>query len=102
MPLDKVLSLSPELPVLQDPLDLILLVVIDHNWWGIGLHSIILIGLEKFLEEDIVDTSQRLPVASSSEVQVINCEPYPLGNGEGSNLPVMQVPGVLQFQVPSA
>ena len=73
MPLDQVLSPSPELPVLQDLLNLVLLVVIDHNWWGVSLHPIILIGLEESHVEDIVDTSQRLPVSSSSEVQELSC-----------------------------
>ena len=88
--------------MLQGLLDLILLVVIGHNQWGIGLHPTVLIGLEESHVEDIVDTSQRLPVPYSSEVQVISCQPYPLGNGELSNEPVMQFPGALQPQVSSA
>ena len=65
-PSDQLLNPSPELPVLQNLLNLILLTVINHNWWAIGLHPIILIGLEESHVENIVDTSQCLPVPSSS------------------------------------
>ena len=102
MPSDQVSSLSPELPVLQDLLDLVLLIVINHNRWGVGLHPTVLIGLEESHVEDIMDTSQHLPVPSYSEVQVISRQPYLLGNGEWSNEPVMQFPGALQPQVSSA
>ena len=88
--------------MLQDDLDLVLLVFIDHNRWSFGLHSIILIGLEESHVEDIMDASLHLPVASSSEVQAISCEPYLFGNGEGSNVPVMHFPGALKSQVSSA
>ena len=93
MPLDQVSSLSPELSVLQDPLDLVLLIVINYDWWGVGLHPIILIGIEQSNVKDIMDLLQCLPVASSSEVQVVGYLPYPYGNGESFNVPVMQLPG---------
>ena len=99
---DQASSLSPELPVLQDLLYLVLLIAIDHNLWGIGLRPTVLIGLEESHVEDIVDTSQQLPLPSYSEVQVISYQPYLLGNGEWSNEPVMQFPGALQPQVSSA
>ena len=46
MPSNQVLSLSPELPILQDLLDLGFLVIIDYHWWDVGLDSIIQIRLE--------------------------------------------------------
>ena len=46
MPSNQVLSLSPELPILQDLLDLVFLAVIDYHWWDVSLDSIILIRLE--------------------------------------------------------
>ena len=52
--------------------------------------------------EDIMYASQHLPVPSASEVQAVSCGPYPFGDGEWSNEPVMQFPGALQSQVPSA
>ena len=41
-------------------------------------------------------------MASSSEIQAVGSLPYPFNNGEGSNAPVMQLPGALQAQVNSA
>ena len=78
----QVVSSASELSVLQELLNLVLLIVIDYDWWSIGLHPIILIGLQQSHVKDIIDTLQHLPVSSSSEVQPIGCEPYPLGNGE--------------------
>ena len=49
-----------------------------------------------------MDFSQRLPVAPSSEVQVVDTLPYALSDGEGTNVPVMQFPGALKSQVSSA
>ena len=87
--------------MLQDPLNLILLILIDHNWWHIGLHSIILIGLEESHAKDIIDSLQHLPVTSSSEVQAIGSLPYSLHDYEVTNIPAMQFPGALQSQVSS-
>ena len=103
MPSDYVLSLSPELSVLQDPLNLVLFVFINYNWWSVGLHYIILIGIEWSHVKDIMDSSQRLPVASSSEVHVVGSLPYPV-------CPMVKGPtylswsflGALQSQVSSA
>ena len=102
MPSDQVLSPASELSVLQDLLNFDLFIFIDYDWWGIGCHSIVLVGLQQSHVEDIMDASQCLHVPSSSDVQAVGCLPYPLGNGEWSNKPVMQFPGALQSQVPSA
>ena len=102
MPLDQVLSSASELSVLQDLLDLILLVFINYNWWGVGCHSIVLVGLQQSHVEDIVDASQCLPVPSSSKLQAVSCLPYLLRNGEWSNQPVMQFLGALESQVSNA
>ena len=88
--------------MLQDLLDLVLLVFIDCYWWGIGSHSIVLVGLQQSYVKDIINALQCLPVLSASEVQAIGCLPYSLQHGEWSNEPVMQFPGALQSQVPSA
>ena len=88
--------------MLQDPLDLLLLIVIDHNRWGVGLHPIILIGLKKSHVEDMVDSLQCLLLAPSSALQVVGSLPYALRNSEGANIPIMQFPGALQSQASSA
>ena len=41
--------------VLQDLLDLVLFVFIDFHWWGIGSHSIVLIGLQQADVEDVMN-----------------------------------------------
>ena len=102
MPSDQVLSSASELSVLQDLLDLVLLVVVDYDWWSVGCHSIFLVGLQQSHVEDIMDASQCLPVPASSEVQAVSCGPYPCSDGEWSNEPIMQFPGALQCQVSSA
>ena len=86
---------------LQDLFDCVL-VFIDYDWWGVGCHSGVLVGLQQSYVKDIMDASQRLPVPSASEVQVVSCLPYPIGDGEWSNKPVMQFPEALQSQVSSA
>ena len=101
MPSDQVLSPASKLSVLQDLLDLTLLIFIDYYWWGIGSHSIVLVGLQQSYVKDIMDASQHLPVPSSSEVQAVSFA-LSLQHGEWSNEPVMQFPGALQSQVSSA
>ena len=76
--------------------------LIDCYWWGVGSHPIVLIGLQQADVKDIMEASQRLSMHSASEVQVVSCLTYSLGNGEWSNEPVMQFPGALQAQVSSA
>ena len=88
--------------MLQDLLNLVLFVFIDCHWWGIGSHSIVLIGLQQADLKDIMDASQRLPMPSASEIQMLSSLPYSLGYLEWSNEPVVQLPGALQSQVPSA
>ena len=88
--------------VLQDLLDLVLLVFIDFYGWGISSHSVVLLGLQQAYVKDVVYVSQRLPVPPTSEIQMVDCLPYPLGYSEWSNEPVVQFTGVLQSQVPSA
>ena len=73
----------------------------DFHWWGIGSHSIVLIGLQQADVKDIMDASQSLPMPSASEIQTAGSVPYPLGHREWSNKPVVQLPGALQSQVPS-
>ena len=99
---DQVLSLASKLSMLQDNLDLILLVFIDFYRWGVGSHSIVLIGLQQAYVKDVMYASQCLPVHPTSEVQMVGCLPYPVSYGKLSNEPVMQFPGALQSQVSSA
>ena len=102
MPSDQVLSLVPKLVVLQDLLDLILLVFVDCYWWAIVSHPIVLIGLQQAYVKDIMNASQRLPMPSASEIQTVGSLPYSLSHLEWSKKPVVQLPGALQSQVPSA
>ena len=88
--------------MLQDLLDLVLFVFIDCHWWGVGNHPIFLIGLQQADVEDIMDASQYLPMPSASEIQMLGSLPYSLGHLDWSNKPVVQLPGALQSQVPSA
>ena len=88
--------------MLQDFLDLILFVFIDFHWWGIGSHSIVLIGLQQADVKDVMNASQRLSMLPAREVQTVGSLPYTLGYLEWSYKPVMQLPGALQSQVPSA
>ena len=99
---NQVLSLVPKLAVLQDLLDLVLLVFIDSYWWGVGRQPVVLIGLQQAYMKDVVYASQRLPMPSASEIQMVGSLPYSLGHLEWSNKPVVQLPGALQSQVPSA
>ena len=103
-PSDQVLSSSPKLSVLQDLLDLVLLMLIDCYWWGVGSHSIVFIGLLQAYMKDIVYASQSLPMPSTSEIQMVGSLPYPLGHREWSNEPVVQLPGAysLRFLVLSS
>ena len=96
MPSDQVLSPASKLSMLQDILDLVLLVFIEYYWWGVGSHSIVLVGLQQSYVKDIMDALQRLSVPSTSEVKAIGCLPYSFQHGEWSNEPVMQFPGALQ------
>ena len=88
--------------MLQDLLDLVLLMFIDFYWWGIGSHSIVLIGLQQADMKDVINASQRLSMLPAREVQMVGSLPYTLGYLEWSYEPVMQLPGALQSQVPSA
>ena len=88
--------------VLQDLLDLILFMFIDFHWWGIGGHSVILIGLQQADVKDVMNASQCLSMLPAREVQMVGSLPYTLGYLEWSNEPVVQLPGALQSQVPSA
>ena len=88
--------------MLQDLLDLVLFMFIDFHWCGIGIHPIVLIGLQQADVKDFMDASQRLSMPSTSEVQTVGSLPYSLGHLEWSNKPVVQLPGALQSQVPSA
>ena len=93
MPSDKVLCLVPQLTMLQDLLDLVLFMFIDFHWWGIGSHSIVLVGLQQAEVKDIMDASKCLSMPSASEVQMVGSLPYSLGHLEWSNKPVVQLPG---------
>ena len=88
--------------MLQDLLDLVLFLFIDFHWWGVGSHSIILIGLQQADVNDVMNASQRLSMLPAREVQTVDSLPYMLGYLEWSNEPVVQLPGALQSQVPSA
>ena len=101
MPSDQVLSPASKLSMLQDLFDLLLLVFVNCYWWGIGSHSIILIGLQQAYVKDVMYASQCLPVPPASEIQTVGCLPYPLSYSEWSNEPVMQFPGALKSQVSS-
>ena len=88
--------------MLQDLLDLVLFIFIDFHWWGVGSHSIVLIGLQQADVKDVMNASQRLSMLPAREVQTVGSLPYTLGYLEWSNEPVVQLPGALQSQVPSA
>ena len=88
--------------VLQDLLNLVVFVFIDCHWWGVGSHSIVLIRLQQAYVKDIMYASQCLSILSTREVQMVGSLPYSLGYLEWSNEPVLQLPGTLQSQVPSA
>ena len=88
--------------MLQDLINLVLFMFIDFLWWGVGSHPIVLIGLQQADMKDIMNASQRLSMPSASEVQMVGSLPYTLGYLEWSNKPVVQLPGALQSQVPSA
>ena len=88
--------------MLQDLLDLVLFMFIDFHWWGIGSHSIVLIGLQRADVKDVMNASQCLSMLSARDVQMVGSLPYTLGYLEWSNEPVVQLFGALQSQVPSA
>ena len=70
--------------------------------WDIGSHSIVLEGLQQADVEDIMNALQCLSMLPARELQMVGSLPYTLGYLEWSNKPVMQLPGALQSQVPSA
>ena len=88
--------------VLQDLLDLVLFMFIDFHWWGVGNHSIVLIGLQQADVKDVMNASPRLSMLSAREVQMVGSLSYSLGYLEWSNEPVVQLPGALKSQVSSA
>ena len=88
--------------MLQDLLDLVLFLFIEFHWWGVGSHPIVLIGLQQAGVKDVMNALQRLSMLPAREVQTVGSLPYTLGYLEWSNEPVVQLPGALQFQVPSA
>ena len=88
--------------VLQDNVNLVLFMFIDCHWWGVGSHPIVLIGLQQVDVKDVMNALQRLSILPAREVQTVGSLPYMLGYLEWSNEPVVQLPGALQSQVPSA
>ena len=52
--------------VLQDLLDLVLFMFIDFHWWGVGSHSIVLIGLQQADVKDVMNASS-MPVYASRQ-----------------------------------
>ena len=49
--------------------------------------------------ENVVDSSESLPVTAAGEVQAVGSLPYPLLDGKRPYEPVLQFPGSLQSQV---
>ena len=88
--------------MLQDLLDLVLFMFIHFHWWDVGSNSVILIGLQQADVKDIMNALQHLSMLPAREVQTVGSLPYTLGYLEWSNEPVVQLPGALQSQVPSA
>ena len=88
--------------MLQDLLNLVLFMFIDCYWWDVGSNPIVLIGLQQADVKDVMNASQRLSMLPTREVQTVGSLPYTLGYLEWSNKPVVQLPGALQSQVPSA
>ena len=88
--------------MLQDLLDLVLFMFIDFHWWGVGCHSIVSRGLQQADVKDVMKALQRLSVLAAREVQMVGSLPYTFSYLEWSNEPVVQLPGALQSQVPSA
>ena len=88
--------------MLQDLLDLVLFVFIDFYWWGIGSHSIVLVGLQQADVKDVMNAFQCLSMLPAREVQMVGSWPYTFSHLEWSYEPVMQLPGALQSQVSSA
>ena len=76
--------------------------LIDFHWWGVGSHSIVLVGLQQADVKDVMNALQQLSMLPAREVQPVGSLPYTLGYLEWSNKPVVQLPGALQYQVPSA
>ena len=85
--------------MLQDPLHFILFTFIDYDWWCLGLHAIVLVGSEESYVENVVDSSESLPVTAAGEVQAVGSLPYPLLDSKRPYKPVLQFPGSLQSQV---
>ena len=88
--------------MLQDLLNLVLFMFIDFHWWGVGSHSIVIVGLQQADVKDLINASQCLSMLSAREVQMVGSLPYSLSYLEWSNQPVVQLPGALQSQVASA
>ena len=88
--------------MLQDLLNFVLFMLIDFHWWGVGCHSIVLIGLQQADVKDVMNASQCLSMLPAREVQMVGSLPYMISYLKWSNKPVMQLPRALQSQVPSA
>ena len=85
--------------MLQDPFHFILFTFIDHDWWCLGLHAVVLVGSEESYVKDVVDSSKSLPVAAAGEVQAVGSLPYSFLDSKRPYEPVLQFPGSLQSQV---
>ena len=83
--------------MLQDLLDLEFFMFIDCHWWGVGSHSIVLVGLQQADVKNVMNALQRLSMLPAREVQMVGSFSYTFGYLEWSKLP-----GALQSQVPSA
>ena len=88
--------------MLQDLLNFVLFMFIDFHWWCVGSHSVVLIGLQQADVKDIMNASQCLSMLPAREVQMVGSLSYMPGYLKWSNEPVVQFPGALQSQVPSA
>ena len=88
--------------MLQDLLDLVLFMFIDFHWWGVGSHSIVLVGLQQADVKGVMNASQRLSMLPAREVQMAGSWPYTFSHLEWSYEPVVQLSGALQSQVSSA
>ena len=76
--------------------------LIDFHWWDVGSHSIVLVQLQQVDVKDVTNALQCLSMLPTREVQMVGSLPFTLGYLEWSNEPVVQLPGALQSQVPSA
>ena len=85
--------------MLQDSFHFILFTFIDHDRWCLGLHAIVLVGSEESYVENVVDSSESLPVTAAGEIQAVGSLPYSLLDSKRPYEPVLQFPGSLQSQV---